>query len=385
MKTASAFILLIFLTFSCRVSEPVYEEPETPSSEYQFPQDHGPLLLSFCGDIMAHDINYLMEDYNDIYTEASEYLQDDDVSFGNLEFPIDPTRRYSTYPRFNVQPDYVEAAIHAGFDAFSLANNHTNDLGTEGVLRTFESMQLLQQEHSIFFSGIRRDTDFPFLPAIIEHEGHTIAFLSVTSLINYPQGIEYTNYINLNSDDERSEFLSLIQRIDNAYEAVIVSFHGGVEYRQEPSERKQEFFRELIFAGADIVWGHHPHVLQPYELITVNNTDKLILYSCGNFISAQTWIFDYANPYDPWAATGDTAIFQVELNFHENEAEVQRVIPRFFTAQIRDRKDIVLRNFHRIQFDQTLSHELRQFYAQRLAMVRDRIIQRQQTQIPQDW
>ena len=91
------------------------------------------LVLTFGGDIMAHTPNFSMADYSMIYADIEEIIQNDDLTFANLETPVHDGRPYENYPTFNVQPPYAQAAIDAGFDVFSLANNHSNDQGLEGM------------------------------------------------------------------------------------------------------------------------------------------------------------------------------------------------------------------------------------------------------------
>ena len=85
------------------------------------------LHLVFAGDIMGHDVNYRMADYRDIYRGVRQYLGDADLAVANLELPVDPTRAESGYPRFNGNAAYVRAAVEAGFNLLSTANNHAFD------------------------------------------------------------------------------------------------------------------------------------------------------------------------------------------------------------------------------------------------------------------
>ena len=82
------------------------------------------LRLTFGGDIMAHIENFRMADYSMIYADIEEIIKNDDLSFANLETPVHGGRPYESYPTFNVQPPYAQAAIDAGFDVFSLAFFH---------------------------------------------------------------------------------------------------------------------------------------------------------------------------------------------------------------------------------------------------------------------
>ena len=108
---------------------------------------------------MAHNVNYRMKDYNKIYTDILNITQNDDLTFCNLETPVDGTIPYETYPTFNVQPPYLQAAVDAGFEVFSLANNHTNDQNGHGITETYKNFDTLRNnlEYKVYFSGIREN------------------------------------------------------------------------------------------------------------------------------------------------------------------------------------------------------------------------------------
>ena len=104
------------------------------------------LTLSFSGDIMAHDVNFKMKDYNRIYDDIRDILLNDDLTFGNVETPVCEERPLSSFPCFNIHKDYLRAAIEGGFDVFSFANNHTNDQGIQGIDGTIKSFNTLKEE-----------------------------------------------------------------------------------------------------------------------------------------------------------------------------------------------------------------------------------------------
>ena len=126
---------IVFLLLACTSTPPAMDSipgedvsDDSPIDLFQpeeIPPTDNRLVLTFGGDIMAHVENFGMADYNMIYTDIEEIIQNDDFTFANLETPVHEGRAYESYPTFNVQPEYVQAAIDAGFDVFSLANNHT--------------------------------------------------------------------------------------------------------------------------------------------------------------------------------------------------------------------------------------------------------------------
>ncbi len=308
-------------------------------------QSSGRLNLTFMGDIMAHDVNYRMKNYNLIYEDVKDLLLNDDLSFANLEFPVDGDLPYSTYPRFNVHSAYVFAAVKAGIEVFSLANNHSLDQGAKGVQKTLLSLVALKQRFGgrLYFSGIRKSLEQKITPQIIYRNGLKIGFLAVTQFSNLPQDKPYINVVDYNDEKQAKSFLAMLKKITGAYDLFILSFHGGIEYATEPDPKKVTFFKALIDAGVDIVYGHHPHVLQPFKIITKNGNKKLIIYSMGNFISGQTWFINPKKPYSKRANTGDSVLLRVSVVITGGNSDIDRVEPIPITHYIKPDKDIVVR------------------------------------------
>lgn len=277
----------------------------------------GPLSLSFAGDIMAHDVNYSRLPYDRIYERIAGLLTNDTLSFGNLEFPLDVSKEMTGYPRFNVHSSYVEAAVKAGFDVFSVANNHITDQGPESVAATFDELERLEESLGTKWSGLRRSAFDAIMPESIDVDGWHIGFIAITQFLNLGSGSQYVYLVDYKDPGIREDFVEFVRRCAEEYDLFVISCHGGTEYAVEPDPVKLAFFRELVRAGVDIVWAHHPHVLQPWYVEKVDGTEKLILASCGNFISGQTWHLEPDDVAHPRALTGDSAVFRVQVRWVE--------------------------------------------------------------------
>lgn len=314
------------------------------------------LRLTFIGDIMAHTANYLMQDYHSIYNRVKDVLLEDDLTFANLEFTIDDSRPYSSYPRFNVHSDYVQAAVDCGVDVFSLANNHSFDLGLEGVLQTLLASCRLSVStaagREIYFSGIRGNLKQDFEPEIINIDGFRIGFLAVTQFSNLYQPFQYIHAVNYRDRGEVDSFLEYLREEISGFDLFILSYHGGREYSLTPEPEKMRFFRELVAAGVHIVYGHHPHVMQPVELVKVGDRYGVIITSAGNFISAMTRGIDPGMANKPMAFTGDSALFTVEVGFNHGEATVLRVNPVFISNCLNENGEIVVDKLERLKGEQ---------------------------------
>ena len=300
------------------------------------------LALTFMGDIMAHDVNFNRTPYGPIWEAISPLVVGDDITFANLEFPIAPDRPLSGYPAFNAPLAYAAAAVAAGVDCLSLANNHANDQGPSGVAGTVKGLASLSVAGTPagpgaggarpWFSGTRGSAKEPFSPAIIETSGWKVGFIAGTQFLNGPAGAELVRLVPLGSGAAVDGFLRDVTELAAKTDLVVVSFHGGTEYRLSPEEEIAAFYRRLLDAGADIVWGHHPHVLQPWEIAWRDGRNGLILYSTGNVISGQRWRVDPLRPESaPRLDTGDSALFSVRVAWTGERASVCGVSPQPIT------------------------------------------------------
>ena len=326
-------LVLIFLIFSVILGCHRFES--IPASSPIVPRAPRKILLSFLGDIMAHRPNFEMDDYSRIYHGVSEILLSDTLTFANLETPVDGSRSYRTWPRFNVQPPYVEAAISGGVDFFSLANNHSNDWGLAGIAHTLRNMHNAQQiayysGRPIYYGGLGYPADptgDDYAMVDIWKHGWHLGVLVVTHFLNDPvTGAEYVQVADYEKRTEVRHILEFVAQHDQRYDLLIISYHGGQEYTLQPHLPKQRFFRQLAAAGADIIWGHHPHVLQPWELLPrQNDIPALVMYSLGNFVSGQTWFVEATESEIPRAFTGDSHIFQVEYQSRQGRPYLSRI------------------------------------------------------------
>jgi poly-gamma-glutamate synthesis protein (capsule biosynthesis protein) len=307
-----------------------------------------PLLLSFTGDLMHHRRNAEMPDYDRLYDSVREYLILDDLSFVNLEFPVDPSKAPDGYPVFNGSVPYVEAAIRAGLDVFALANNHTFDLGSSGSRATRSVFSALDDVSSISWNGIPEAAGAGIEPTSIYHRGWHIGFVSITAFSNSGGSSSHIHLVDYTLDSVREAFLAQVREWRPGFDLLVVGVHAGAEYVSEPDPGKQAFFRDLSDAGVDVVWGHHPHVLQPWE----ERDGRLIIYSAGNFISAQRRHQNPASIYGRWAPTGDTTIYRVCMDWAGDRPRVRAVSTPSLTMYDHPDHGLVLRTF-----DQVLGRE----------------------------
>lgn len=319
---------------------------------------------------MAHDVNYTRPPYSRIYEGVSDILWSDDLTFGNLEFPVHPGFPMNNYPVFNVHPPYVEAAVHAGFDVFSAANNHITDLGAPGVAETRKFLEEMVRTYGIAYSGLCDPPGSGITITTVDHGRWRIGFVAVTEFLNSYRGAEGVFLLDYTDGEKKAEFLDLLEGAAAGFDLFIVSFHGGIEYSRVPSPEKIAFFGELHDRGVHIVWAHHPHVLQSWLLEKGEGGPRLSLYSTGNFISGQTWRLDPLDAPSLRVPTGESALFRVTVFPLDGDPVITSVEPIPIANYKHPEYGMVVRTLEDLAGDPVLEHSWRNFYLTRLGETR---------------
>lgn len=238
----------------------------------------GKVVINAVGDIMLAGkaqsaFDRLGYDYPFAATVAT--LKSGTLAIGNLETPI--TKNGSEFKgkrfRFKAAPQAATALKQAGFTVLSMANNHMLDYGTEGLLETLHHLD----DQGIRHSGAGRSLADARKAAVIEVNGCTIAFLSYS--LTYPAEF-FAARVRAGTAPGRFPFIEEdIAKARSASDYVVVSFHWGQESATAPKPYQVAIAHRAIDKGADLVLGHHPHVLQGIE----RYRNGLIFYSLGNF------------------------------------------------------------------------------------------------------
>lgn len=254
-----------------------------------------PVTLSLVGDIMlgrglAISVNKNLEgNYFSIFENVPE-LKDTDITFGNLEGPItDSTDKQGSIYSFKFDAVVAQVLQSAGFDVVSFANNHVGDYGRGGFVDT---LNILAQNNILFAGAGINNVDAESV-RIINVRGKKIGFLGFSDV--GPEWIVATENnpgILLASN---KNFESIITREKAKVDFLVVSFHFGDEYKPA-TNRQKDLATRAVKSGADVIVGHHPHVIQEDTIID----GKPVLYSLGNFV------FDQKNP--PQTKVGMVAV-----------------------------------------------------------------------------
>lgn len=215
-----------------------------------------------------------------------------DITMANLETPIAGTEfGLSSFPKFNGPKEIAKVLKNMGVDIVTLANNHVLDQGEEGLLKTIENLD----EVGLVYDGAYKNLKDNETLRIFNVNGLKVCFISYTSGTNgirLPEGKEYLVNTFIHASLLRlTRMLRKIKR-EGIADAIIVNLHFGEEYHLHPTYKQREQVRSIADAGANVIIGHHPHVLQPPEWIETSlGTKTFVAYSMGNFFSGQDGLY----------------------------------------------------------------------------------------------
>lgn len=257
------------------------------------PKAEPTVTLVAVGDILMHeDVRKAAVEqggFEPLWAEVIPLFQRADLVFGNLESPIAPLMGEPGMPYlFNAPGDLPGALRRSGFRVLSTANNHAYDQGVRGFLETQTRLEVA----GLVSIGGGRDRQQAEAPRILERNGIRIAFLAWTGIFNRSYNREGKGPWVNGLDTE--EACRAVRDARSRADAVVVSLHWGKEDRHEPTPRQREIAGRLFEAGADLLLGHHPHVLQPLDVADVGGRRVAVAYSLGNFIGNQDRTYDPA-------------------------------------------------------------------------------------------
>jgi len=265
------------------------------------------VVVLFTGDIGPN-----RKEPETMFTHVEETLRASDIVFGQLETNLSLKGRPLPYVRLALRSDprTATAIREAGYDVLSFASNHCLDYGVEAFLDTIQNLK----KEGLYVIGAGSSIDEARKAALIERNGTKIAFLAYNSIL--PKGYEadrdkpgcaplraFTFYEQVEPDQpgtppkihtflhekDKIRMEEDIRQAKSVADIVIVSMHFGIHFVPATiAEYQKEAARKAIDAGADLVIGHHPHILKGVELYK----GKAIFYSLGNFALESPFSFD---------------------------------------------------------------------------------------------
>lgn len=274
-------------------------------------QDDGSVTLLFGGDVLLSDhvlnayqkaggIGGILDDgYREKIAEADFFMV-------NQEFPFSSrgTAAEDKQFTFRLPPEKISLFQEMGIDAVTLANNHALDYGTDALLDSCDTLD----NAGILHTGAGANLEEAKKSVVVELKGHRIGILGTTRVIPESGWAAGKNHVGMLATYDATVTLEEIRRMRGECDYVVVFVHWGIERDERPQDYQRTLGQQYIDAGADLVIGSHPHVLQGVEYYK----GKPIVYSLGNFV------FGSSIP--------KTALLQVTLLGEAKEAGTEAIL-----------------------------------------------------------
>lgn len=230
-----------------------------------------------------------------LFKRIADLTRSADIAFANFENPMS-TRGVMENKglMFRASPEAVKGLVYGGLDVVNLANNHFGDYGAQAMLDTFDILK----QNGIGYVGAGRNRSEARAPWLTTVKGVKIAVLAYNEI--EPGFFSATDARPGTAWIEPENVYAEIKRARTQADFVIVSFHWGIEYTVHPNSRQQELARRAAEAGAGLVIGHHPHVVQGIDFLG----KVYVNYSIGDFV--------YSQPTRP--ATGEGIILRAVID-----------------------------------------------------------------------
>ncbi|MDD3049200.1 MAG: CapA family protein [Bacilli bacterium] len=366
MKKLLMLFICLFLV-ACSASEEIKKVDKEKDSVVQEDEIVDASFLAV-GDNLIHGAIYYYNqledgtyDFNDIYENTNYLTQAADLAYINFETICAGVKyELSSYPTFNGPSEVIDAVNNAGFDWLSGASNHTFDRGEAGILAQLDYVR--SKFPNMTMTGIHDSQEDADKSVVLNVNGLKVGVLDYTYGLNgftLPEGKEYL--VDLIDKDKMKTAMKQLQKVSDIQ---IVSMHWGQEYQFEPNEEQTKLAQYLSDLGVDVIVGTHPHVIQPMDYLTgKDGNETLVMYSLGNFLSAQdenyrmlggmaTWNIEYNR-------TKDKVTFK-DVKFLPTITQIEGAYSYYRTYALKDWTDeLASKHTLRVQEGQDVS---RQYY-----------------------
>lgn len=262
--------------------EPGDSESEVEPIVENTKEEEKNITISLAGDILL--TGYLLGQYDDsgisalVSDDILSELKNSDIFIANEEFPFSSGGVAAEDKKFTfrTEPNRVSIFNELGLDIVTLANNHSLDYGTDALLDTFDALD----NAGIQYVGAGKDLNRAEQLQTFTIENQTIGILAASRVIPEYDWNATASKPGVFTTYDAVELVNQIAIANESCDYVIVYVHWGIEKQDTPEEYQRNLAKQYIDAGADLVVGSHPHVLQGIEYYN----GKPIIYSLGNFI-----------------------------------------------------------------------------------------------------
>jgi len=270
-----------------------------------YPHELAQVSFAVAGDVIPHEpvraaaaaAGEGAEGWGALFSDVRDVFQRADFGFVNLETPVAPAHSKGSKPfQFDAPIALLDALKANGIKIVSFANNHVMDQGWAGFAETREHLR----DQGLLFVGSGDTAAQTWQPVIAEANGIKVGWLGMTRWLNgnrnpEKDGEPHVNFFPYPNESggapgmDEAGMLEAVKQARAKCDLLVVSIHWGTEYAPAPRPEDVEMAHKMLEAGATVIVGHHPHVLQPVESYrTQDGRDAVIFYSLGNFLSNQS-------------------------------------------------------------------------------------------------
>jgi poly-gamma-glutamate capsule biosynthesis protein CapA/YwtB (metallophosphatase superfamily) len=294
-------LLLLAATFSVvRFGAAGPSKPVVP-----YPHELARVSFAVAGDVIPHEAVRAaaaadgegVTGWTGLLADVADVFQSADFGFVNMETPVAPDHSRGSKPFMFDAPVALPQALKAsGIKIVSFANNHVMDQGWGGFAETRDHLR----QTGLLFAGTSDTAAQAFQPVFTEANGIKVGWLGMTRWLNGNRNPDAADQPHVNffpypgesggaPGADQAEVLAAIQSARTQCDFLVVSIHWGIEYAPAPRPEDTDMAHKMLEAGASVIVGHHPHVLQPVETYrTSDGRNTVIFYSLGNFLSNQS-------------------------------------------------------------------------------------------------
>ncbi len=232
-----------------------------------------------------------------LFSGVSDVFHHADFGFVNLETPVAPAHSKGSKPfLFDAPVALLEGLKASGIRIVSFANNHVMDQGWAGFTETREHLR----EEGLLFAGSSDTAALQWQPVLTEANGIKVGWLGMTRWLNGNRNPDKDDLPHVNffpypgeaggaPGADEAQLLEAVKAARAQCDFLVVSIHWGIEYAPAPRPEDVDIAHKMLEAGASVIVGHHPHVLQPVETyLTQDGRNTVVFYSLGNFLSNQS-------------------------------------------------------------------------------------------------
>jgi len=270
-----------------------------------YPHELGQVSFAVAGDVIPHEpVRAAAAAAGDgavgwgaLFSDVSDVFEKADFGFANLETPVAPAHSRGSKPfMFDAPVALLDGLKANGIKIVSFANNHVMDQGWAGFTETREHLR----DEGLLFAGSGDTAQQAWQPVIVEANGIKVGWLGMTRWLNGGRNPDKDDQPHVNffpypgesggaAGADEAQVLEAVKQARAKCDLLVVSIHWGIEYAPAPRPEDVETAHKMLDAGASVIVGHHPHVLQPVETYkTQDGRDTVIFYSLGNFLSNQS-------------------------------------------------------------------------------------------------